>query len=200
MVNSSPPSCKIAFKEWSGVCDALIEGRQSVIFRKGGVSETAGPGQFAPEHTEFWLYPTWTHEREHGPRAFDMQTAQGRATAQNPDGSIPIRGFVRIGLAGYLTSAQALPALRPFHCLADETILKRFHYRRPGLWVLAARVFRHDPGIFVMPTPGHAGCATWVILDEALPTAGLTPVLDEPQWAEQCIRLRPIVGPRALSR
>ena len=153
MVSLPPESCNIAFKEWSGVCDALIQGRQTVILRKGGISEGAGPGQFAPEHTEFWLYPTWTHQSQQGLRSLGEQTAKPLATAPNPDGSIPIRGFVRLGLVGYVKSEDALPALRPFHCLEDETILKRFHYRKPGLWVLAARVWRQDPGFLRVSDP-----------------------------------------------
>jgi hypothetical protein len=197
MVSLPPEACNTAFKEWWGVCDALIQGRQTVIIRKGGISEYAGPGQFAPEHTEFWLYPTWTHQRQQGLRPVETQTAEPRATERNQDGSIPIHGLVRIGLAGYLASPDFLPALRRFHCLDDETILKRFHYRRPGFWVLAARVFRQEPAFRVMPTPEQAGCTTWVVLDEPLPTSGLTPVLDETQWAEECDRLSPILRPIA---
>ncbi len=186
MVSLPAESCNIAFKEWSGVCDALMQGRQTVILRKGGISEGAGPGQFAPEHTEFWLYPTWSHQSQQGLRPFGEPTVDTRATAPNPDGSIPIRGFARLDFFGYVTTEDALPALRPFHCLEDETIRKRFHYRRPGLWVLAARVWRQDPGFSVFPTPGHAGCTTWVVLEQPLSTSGLTPVLDDAKWAEQC--------------
>jgi hypothetical protein len=196
MVSLPPESCNVAFKEWSGVCDALIQGRQTVILRKGGISEGSGPGQFAPEHTEFWLYPTWTHQSQQGLRSLGEQTTDTRATAPNPDGSIPIRGFVRLDLFGYVKSEDDLAALRPFHCLENETILKRFHYRKPGLWVLAARVWRQDPGFSVFPTREHAGCTTWVILEQRLPTAGLTPVLDDTQWAQECHRIRSILGPR----
>ena len=64
----SPPvdSCAVAFKEWAGICDALIAGRQSIVVRKGGISESAGPGVFVPEHSEFWLFPTWVHQAEQG--------------------------------------------------------------------------------------------------------------------------------------
>jgi hypothetical protein len=194
MVNPPSESCNIAFKEWSGVCDALISGRQTVILRKGGISEGAGPGQFGPEYSEFWLYPTWTHQSEQGLRSFEDHTAQTRATAPNPDGSIPIRALVRVGLIGYVTSEDALPALRQFHCLLDDTIRKRFHYRKPGLWVLAARIWRHDAGFSVMPTPEHAGCTTWLMLDQPLPTFGLTPVLDDVRWAEECRRINSILS------
>jgi hypothetical protein len=196
MVNL-PQSCNIAFKEWSGVCDALIDGRQTVILRKGGISERGGPGHFAPEHSEFWLYPTWTHQSEHGLRSWDKPEPQRARSAPNPDGSIPIRGLVLIELAGFLTSETDLPALREFHCLDDETIWKRFHYRVPGLWVLGARVFRRDAAFSVMPVPQQAGCTSWVLLDDPLPTCGLEPVVDESDWAKRCDRLRPIICPRA---
>jgi hypothetical protein len=187
----------MAFKEWSGVCDALIEGRQTVILRKGGIHEGAGPGHFVPEHAEFWLYPTWTHQSEQGLRSTDRHQGHAGANSPNPDGSIPIRGLVQIGFCGYVTSEVTLPALDQFHCLKDETIHKRFHYKTPGLWVLAARVYRQDPGFKVIPTPEQAGCSTWVILDEPLPTTGLTPVLDDPRWFEQCDRLSSILRPPA---
>src|SRR4051794_27585132 len=61
-----PATCGVAFKEWAGVCDALEDGRQSLILRKGGIDE--GPSGFVPEHPAFWLYPTRRHEGEQGLR------------------------------------------------------------------------------------------------------------------------------------
>ena len=59
---------------------------------------------------------------------------------------VPIRALVRVDSIGYIESEQALPALEEHHILTAETVLKRFHYRKPGLWVLGARVWRHEPG------------------------------------------------------
>jgi hypothetical protein len=193
MVSRPPATCNIAFKEWSGVCDALIEGHQTVILRKGGISEVPGPGQFAPEHTEFWLYPTWTHQSQQGLRPSAEKGGDPSSTSPIPPGTIPIRGFVCVGLVSYVSSEDVLPELRQFHCLEDETIRKRFHYRKPGLWVLAARVWRQDLGISVLPTREHAGCTTWVFLDEPLPTEALRPVLEDAKWAEECRRIRSIL-------
>src|SRR4051794_18592616 len=50
-----------AFKEWAVICQALAQGRQAIILRKGGIAE---PGAaFEPEHRRFWLYPTWLHQK-----------------------------------------------------------------------------------------------------------------------------------------
>jgi hypothetical protein len=192
MVNPPPESCAVAFKEWAGVCDALIQGRQSLILRKGGISEGPGPGVFVPEHSEFWLYPTWVHQAEQGLRS-QVETAPS-AHSHAAVGSITIRALVRVDLLGFVVSEETLPALEEFHVFTALTIHNRYHYRRPGLWVLGARVWRHDPGFTIAATPAHAGCKTWVIFDQPLPTSGLTPVLDDPQWAARRARLRSILG------
>jgi hypothetical protein len=194
MVVAHSESCGIAFKEWAGVCDALFQGRQSVIIRKGGISEGPGPGIFVPEYSEFWLYPTWIHQAEQGLRGDAAQPSSAHPSGPEADGSIPIRGLVRVDQIGRVESEKTLPALEEFHCLTCETILKRFHYRNPGLWVLGARVWLRDSVLPVVATPEHAGCKTWVILDQPIPMSGLSPVLDERQWAEHRSRLRSILG------
>ncbi len=192
MVSALPESCGIAFKEWASVCDALLEGRQTIILRKGGISEGTAPGVFVPEHSEFWLYPTWVHQAEQGVRS---DVAGGPATqSPNADGSVPIRGLVQVDLIGYLESEQSLPALAEHHILTAETVSKRFHYRKPGLWVLCARVWRHDPGHTIAVTPEHAGCKTWVVLEKPLATSRLIPVFSDDAWVTRRRSVRIILG------
>ena len=50
---------EIGFKEWQVVCDALAEGRQTVILRKGGIHE--GREGFSFAHERFYLFPTRFH-------------------------------------------------------------------------------------------------------------------------------------------
>jgi hypothetical protein len=193
MVNAELNTCAIAFKEWAGVCDALFAGRQSLIVRKGGISETAGPGVFTPEHSEFWLYPTWVHQAQQGLRA-EASGESAPAHEARADQSVPIRVLVRIELTGFIESERKLPALEAMHIFTPETIVKRFRYRQPGLWILGARAWRHDPGFTIAATPEHAGCKTWVKLDEPLPTTGLSAVLDQYQWETERERLLTILA------
>ena len=53
-----------AFKEWDVICRALADGKQALILRKGGIAEEGGV--FRPEHTRFWLYPTYLHQQRDG--------------------------------------------------------------------------------------------------------------------------------------
>jgi hypothetical protein len=194
-VNPNAESCGVAFKEWAGVCDALLEGRQVVILRKGGISESAGAGGFVPEYSEFWLYPTWLHQAEQGLRPGGGPAVHLAA----PDGSLAIRCLVRVDSIAYVDREPALASLAEFHVLTDETIRNRFHYRRPGLWLLSARVWASDSGFTLTPTPEQAGCKTWVQLDRPLTTTGLVPVFDDAQWAMRRQRLQSAIERQRIS-
>ena len=184
-----PNSCAVAFKEWAGVCDALIAGEQALILRKGGIAE--GPAGFVPEHDAFWLYPTRVHQAEQGLRAPERESAPAT-------GLVPIRALAVVELIGFVDRPEALAALEPLHVWTAETVHKRFHYRNPGLFVLGVRVFR-APEPFPIPlTPEHAGCKTWVPLLPPLCTSGLVPVRTESEHARDRARLRAALGTTPL--
>ena len=189
----SPPvdSCAVAFKEWAGICDALIAGRQSIVVRKGGISESAGPGVFVPEHSEFWLFPTWVHQAEQGLSGSDGEVPVIHRSSS--DGSISICALVRVDLIGLVEKEDTLGSLDDFHVFTSDTIRKRFHYRRPGLWILGARVWRREPSFAIVPTAEQAGCKTWVELEEPLSTDGLAAVVDDAEWAARRERLGSIL-------
>ncbi len=190
-------SCAVAFKEWAGVCNALIQGAQSIILRKGGIREGPGPGMFVPEHDEFWLYPTAVHQAQQGLRIADTTPSAAAGVAS---GSVPIRALARVEIVGYVRDEATLPALEEFHVLTEATVQHRFHYRTPGLWVLGVRIWRRDTAFAIIATPDHAGCKTWVPLDAALPTSGLLPVLDDHVWAGRLRRLTAVLDSSARGR
>ncbi len=187
-------TCGIAFKEWEGVCEALARGRQSLILRKGGIEE--GPGGFAPEHDTFWLYPTRVHQDEQGLKTEAQAT--DRAELDAPEGTISLNALAVVEVVGRLDREDRLALLDDLHVWTAETVRKRFHYRRPGLWVLGVRVFRREQPWSLPITPEHAGCKTWVPLEPAPATAGLVPALDDEIFEERMQRLRSVLGPAPM--
>jgi len=178
-----PPECGVGFKEWRGVCEALASGRQSLILRKGGIAEEAGA--FVPEHRAFWLYPTRMHEAQQGLRIeSEVPPLAGDPTV------VPIRSLAVVDAIYHLDREDRLDDLEPFHVWTEETVRKRFHYRSPGLWALAVRVWARDEAEEVRVTPEQLGCKTWVPFDPALATRGLAPVLDDEAWGDRLERLR----------
>ena len=185
---SIPDSCSFAFKEWAGVCDALADGRQCLIFRKGGIQEEEGPGLFSVAHDVFWLYPTYVHQAEQGLRVAAPEPPDDIASA------VPIPALAVVSGIYRVFDPTLLPALEPFHVWTEDTVLKRFHYRSPGLWVLGVRVHRLPEPRPMTVTPDHAGCKTWVELDAPLSTAGLTPALDRESFVRRSRALHAILA------
>jgi hypothetical protein len=182
-----PETCPIAFKEWAGVCAALAEGRQSLIVRKGGIAE--GPRGFAPEHDTFWLYPTQVHQAEQG-----LRIAATTSPPTGPSQMVPLSALAVVDSIAFVEREETLAALFELHVWTEETLLRRFHYRKPGLWVLGVRVFRRSDPHWLDVSVEHAGCKTWVSLDPTLATHGCEPVLDEFEFSQQRARLRTALG------
>lgn len=161
----------VAYKEWAGVCRALGEGRQTILLRKGGVSEEEGV--FRPEYPAFWLYPTHVHEAEQGLR-IDRPVDDSPASV-----GVSLECLAVVESVTWLDQLAEVERLADFHVWTAETVRKRFEYRRPGLWVLGVRVYRRDRPWPVPPDPQHAGCKTWVPLESAPEPAPLASVLSD---------------------
>lgn len=182
--DSWPLACGTAFKEWAGVCEALTDGRQSIILRKGGIAEDSGG--FTPEHSLFWLYPTHVHEAEQGLRLPPNPDPSSRPSTD----AVAVRTLVETGPIWWVDRHEQLSALEEFHVWTEETVDKRFRYRKPGLWVLGVRVYRRDEPFLIPVTPEHAGCKTWVPLDPPLDTVGVAPVLVDQEYHRVMDRIR----------
>jgi hypothetical protein len=180
-------SNNIAFKEWAAVCAALAAGRQMIILRKGGIDE--GRDGFRIEHGEFWLLPTRFHQ-DASQLTTDSEPFWRQAQAEQPSGAeFEISLYAVVEKVFEVANLAALKNLAGLHILADPTVEQRFHYRRPGLFVLAVRVYRSDRTQRVEDSPYIAGCKSWVELPESLPTMELHPVLEDENFES---RLREI--------
>ncbi|AGA27000.1 DUF1802 family protein [Singulisphaera acidiphila] len=188
-VDSWPLSCGIAFKEWAGVCEALTAGRQSLILRKGGIAE--GPGGFVPEQSLFWLYPTHVHEAEQGLRIPRDPALVADAPAADV---VEVRTLVETGPIWWLDRSERLAELEEFHVWNEESVERRFQYRKPGLWVLGVRVYRREQPWLVGVTPEQAGCKSWVPLDPALETDGVAPVLGDQEYHRVMDHIRSLLN------
>ncbi|WP_250846865.1 DUF1802 family protein [Aquisphaera insulae] len=189
-MNELPSACGIAFKEWDGVCRALLEGRQSLLVRKGGIEEDGGV--FRPEHPDFWLYPTHVHQAEQG--LSESWGTRRAGPVPRPEDPVPITGLAHVELVARVTDLERLATLMPHHVWTEETILKRYHYRQPGLWVLVVRVYRRPTATTLIPTPEQLGCKSWVSLPDPIETSGVMPVLDDSDWKGRLDTLRTLLS------
>ena len=173
----------IAFKEWKVVCAALASGQQSIILRKGGIAETNGI--FEPEHRVFWLYPTQLHQQRDAIKPMFASLLTEDAAQAVPCPEIALQLTAEVVDIHYLTREDALPSLDVFHIWSREAVLKKFHYRTPGLYVMLVRIRALSQPVLVPFEPRYDGCKSWVELTQALPLNSLQPVLSDREFAER---------------
>ena len=149
----------IGFKEWALVCQALGEGRQSVIIRKGGIAE--GRDGFAFRHREFFLFPTFFHEQ-----LVRVRESNGVLPEPHP-GEVEIRFFARVKEAWIITDWEEVRALEPRHILEESVVRERFQYDdAPGVHVAFVEVFRLEPVWRFPDSKSYGGCRSWVELPD----------------------------------
>jgi len=183
----------IALKEWAVVCRALAVGRQSLLLRKGGIHDPGGSFQLA--HHEFWLYPTYEHERRDALADEADDLWQPTLAEQPPSGTVRIGLYAVVEEEFTVTDPAGLIGLDGLHVLSQNTVLDRFNYRAAGLFLLSVRVFTRERPCEIQEHPSFAGCRSWVDLGAPLSTAELTPVLDERRFQEQIRAVRRALSP-----
>lgn len=157
----STTRCPVALKEWAVVCRALDLGIQTVLLRKGGISEPGGG--FRVEHEEFWLYPTRFHQ---GADALTPAGAALLAEIHPPadPALVPISLIAKVQGVHRLSSPDELTPFLDRQILSPETVLQRFHYKRPELFAIEVTCERIASPFFIRETPEMAGCHSWVTL------------------------------------
>ena len=159
-----PDSCAIALKERTSVCQALTMGAQTILLRKGGIDEPAG---FQPEYPAFWLYPAHFHE-----------------SATTTPERITLTSLVAVCESYWVDRVDPLREMDFGTAWSREEIEQRFHYRRPGLWLLVVRVAVCDRPREIPNRPEYAGCRSWIRLDSPIACVGLQPVLTDSLFHE----------------
>ena len=175
----------VGFKEWAIVCEALGQGRQSIILRKGGIAE--GRDGFSFKHTKFFLFPTWFHEQP-------QKVREPLSVPNQASRTVEIQYAAQLDTVRTITSVETAEALAPLHILQLDVVRERFEsYEAPGLHVALVRVFRVEPNWRFPNEKKYGGCRSWV----KLPDPGnlrLEPVLTDDEHARRRQEFLAITG------
>ncbi len=188
---------KHAFKEWAVICQALAEGRQALILRKGGIAEATG--EFQLEHMRFWLFPTYVHQQRSGIKPEALPVLERVETERPPAGRIRLSHFAEVAGVYRLHDMVGALRIRNLHLWSDETVQARFSYRSPGLYVLLMRVYRARQVTELPDTASYAGCRSWVELERELPTEAAVPLLNDAEFDDRRRQLDQLLNPTALA-
>lgn len=187
-----------AFKEWAIVVDALMQGRQIIILRKGGLIE--GAHGFEVEHPEFFLFPTLFHQQRESvlPEAQERFDQIARHFPE-PD-VVRIECFARVVAWRRLESLSEAHALHGLHIWRDEVIDERFDWgHSKQIHAMAVRIFRLAEPVDIPMQESYGGCKSWVELGPDIVTTEAHAVLDDNAFAAQLLLFRKALEPVAIS-
>ena len=193
MTQTLPSSCAIALKEWATVLEAMANGEQLVLIRKGGLIE---PGSgFELLSPTFVFYPTFEHQ------AVNYLRPPFRAYFDDANARRAPANQFRVELVGMaVASVQSkdssiVERLSAFHVYNEEFLQQRLKWQPDQpLMVIVVRAFRLATAQLLPIIPRYAGCKSWVELDSPLSLAGAHPVLDDAAFDERLRQLTPLLA------
>jgi hypothetical protein len=148
----------VAFKEWQLVAEALAAGEQSVILRKGGISE--GKLGFQWLHEKFFLFPSLFHEQARQVKPLIDGSLRDIPEASGDE--VVFSVYVETIKTGRLHDWDEVLRLDPYHIWKEEVVRERFEWGdEPGLSYAVVKVWQlTDPWILKNRT-SFGGCRSW---------------------------------------
>jgi hypothetical protein len=169
----------LALKEWSAVVHALLDGRQTILLRKGGIREK----RFEVAAQRFLLFPTVAHSHTARVRREHRELL---APAEDDGGAerVVIRAGAKVVAAVQVSNPAGLTDIEDLHIWTDRSVREdRLDFRpKHMLTVLVVAACPLTDPVTVTRTDDYAGCTSWVNLPVA------------PDWG------RPVHDDAALNR
>ncbi len=176
-----------ALKEWAVAVEALERGETALVVRKGGIREKA----FAVPKTRFLFFKSYEHQNpdQLKPAYHDLLRS---IPQRRDDGPVIFSSFAEVYGAYEILEAEDLEALDPYHIWTHEYAESRLKWRpKKPLTVLVLRTFLLPEPIVLDYRESYGGCKSWIELEEAVPTTGSHPALEDQAFEEL---VRPALG------
>lgn len=150
-----------ALKEWSATVHALLDGRQTVLLRKGGIHEK----HFALTASRFLLFPTVAHGHAERVRP-EHRDLLDSAAADSTEHAIVVRAGAKVVAAVEVNRPEALNEIEPLHIWTSESVkADRLDFRpKHRLTVLVVQASPLAEPVHLARAPAYAGCKSWVPL------------------------------------
>ena len=178
-----------ALKEWSAAVHALLDGRQTVLLRKGGIREK----RFEVSASRFVLFPTVAHSHAERVRP-ENRDLLAAAAADSTDTEVTVRAGARVVAAVEVNRPDGLGAIEPLHIWTAESVrADRLDFRpKHRLTVLVVQACPLSEPARLTRIADYAGCTSWVKVPVSVRWA--PPVHDDATLRAVAQRVRRAVG------
>jgi hypothetical protein len=178
-----------ALKEWSAAVHAMLDGRQTVLLRKGGIHEK----RFALSASRFLLFPTVAHSHAERVRP-ENRGLLDPAAEDSTDDAVVVRAGAKVVAAVEVNQPERLEEIASLHIWTAESVREdRLDFRpKHRLTVLVVQASPLVEPLRLVRTPEYAGCKSWVPLP--VDPAWADPVHDDAPLLEIAESVRSAVG------
>ncbi|PKB80048.1 MAG: hypothetical protein BZY88_10150 [SAR202 cluster bacterium Io17-Chloro-G9] len=171
-------NCQIALKEWAVTVDALAQGQQILLIRKGGIHEEGK--DFRVIHPEFLLYPTYEHQREDLLKDENQEQLRGLLGQPHNDEEIRFSHWAKVEELVEISQQEPVDALFPHHIWTKEYAQSRLHWKpMVPLAIMLMRVYRMEQPVTVPFLPEYRGCTSWVDILTNVELGKIEPVVSD---------------------
>ena len=193
-----PDQCHIALKEWAVIVQALAQGQQVLLLRKGGIRESGK--DFKVTHPEFLLYPTYEHQQ--GELLKEGYQFGLRELLEQPhqEDRITFTHWSRVEETIEVSQQEKVDDLSPHYIWTSAYAQSRLHWKPMlPLSILLLRVYRLEQPVSVPFLPEYRGCTSWLEVLDRVPLGRLQPVLGDEDFQQRVAEIKECLGTAAVA-
>ena len=182
----------LALKEWGAATHALLQGRQTLLLRKGGIHEKS----FTVGEDRFVLFPTVAHSHAERVRAEHADLLDTGAADVAADGTFTVRAGVELFDVIQVERPDDLERIEDLHIWTTESVRRdRVDFRpKHRLQALIVRAYALDEAVTLERLPEYGGCTSWVDIPVSWPAESGRQIVDDAQLAIDAERVRGVLG------
>lgn len=158
----------LALKEWSIICKAMEEGKQTILLRKGGILEYKKG--FEISQKLFLLYPTLEHQAAEYLQSNYLQEYElllKRNSSEIVQDKVnTLRIMARIEAMQEFHDHELLSKLEKYHIWNEKYVNMRMNYNpKKPMNALLLRIYKLSQPISIDVNPEWAGCKSWIDIE-----------------------------------
>ncbi len=188
-----PNKCQMALKEWAITVEAMAQGDQVLLLRKGGIHEDGK--DFRVIHREFLFYPTFLHQKEDLLQP-PYQSALREMLEQPQDNEkITFSYWAKAEEVLEISDQEKVDDLEAHYIWTTAYAQSRLHWKPMlPLSVMLLRVYKLEKPVTVSYLPEYGGCTSWVEVLSDVNLGNMDPVLDDAEFQRRVDDIKGSLG------
>ena len=188
-----PNQSQIAFKEWAVTVNALAQGRQVLLMRKGGIHEVTK--DFRVAHPEFLLYPTYEHQNADLLKYSSQSLFEETLANSIPTDTITFSNWAQVTETIKVIELEKVQELSNHHIWTNQYTESRLRWKpMVPLSIMLLRVFKLEEPVTIPWIKEYAGCTSWVEIMPKINLGQLTPAMDDIDYQNSVASIKDCLG------